>query len=169
MNNLDPEVAENPDQLIVYGGTGRAARDWPSFYAIVRALRSLGEDDTLLVQSGKPAGIFRTHPEAPQPGVEPDAPLRPFCVAMAPDRQTFAVETNLHHRYRPKTLSRRDWGSRCRRSLRGFEFLELVSFRARVEQNEIGNGRIELAELLCEDRPESRTNEGRARRVSAGE
>ncbi len=66
MNNLDPEVAENPDQLIVYGGTGRAARDWPSYHAIVRALRSLEDDETLLVQSGKPAGIFRTHPEAPR-------------------------------------------------------------------------------------------------------
>src|SRR6266404_3715109 len=66
MNNLDPEVAENPDQLIVYGGTGRAARDWPSFHAIVRALRSLEDDETLLVQSGKPAGIFRTHTEAPR-------------------------------------------------------------------------------------------------------
>ena len=65
-NNLDPEVAENPDQLVVYGGTGRAARDWPSFQAIVRALRSLANDETLLVQSGRPAGIFRTHPEAPR-------------------------------------------------------------------------------------------------------
>jgi len=65
-NNLDPEVAENPDQLVVYGGTGRAARDWPSFHAIVRALQSLGNDETLLVQSGRPAGIFRTHPEAPR-------------------------------------------------------------------------------------------------------
>ena len=65
-NNLDPEVAENPDQLIVYGGTGRAARDWPSFHAIVRALQSLENDETLLVQSGRPAGIFRTHPEAPR-------------------------------------------------------------------------------------------------------
>jgi urocanate hydratase len=65
-NNLDPEVAENPDQLVVYGGTGRAARDWPSFHAIVRALRSLANDETLLVQSGKPVGIFRTHPEAPR-------------------------------------------------------------------------------------------------------
>src|SRR5438046_5178646 len=65
-NNLDPEVAENPDQLIVYGGTGRAARDWPSFHAIVRALESLANDETLLVQSGKPVGIFRTHPEAPR-------------------------------------------------------------------------------------------------------
>src|ERR1022692_4909985 len=64
-NNLDPEVAENPDELIVYGGRGRAARDWPSFHAIVRALRSLENDETLLVQSGKPVGIFRTHPEAP--------------------------------------------------------------------------------------------------------
>jgi urocanate hydratase len=65
-NNLDPEVAEKPDQLIVYGGTGRAARDWPSFHAIVRALEGLANDETLLVQSGKPVGIFRTHPEAPR-------------------------------------------------------------------------------------------------------
>jgi len=65
-NNLDPDVAENPDELIVYGGTGRAARDWPSFHAMVRALESLGNDETLLVQSGKPVGIFRTHPESPR-------------------------------------------------------------------------------------------------------
>ena len=65
-NNLDPEVAEKPDDLIVYGGTGRAARDWPSFHAIVRALEALENDETLLVQSGKPVGIFRTHPEAPR-------------------------------------------------------------------------------------------------------
>src|ERR1017187_5221236 len=65
-NNLDPDVAENPDELIVYGGTGRAARDWPSFHAIVRALESLANDETLLVQSGRPVGIFRTHPEAPR-------------------------------------------------------------------------------------------------------
>src|SRR6202045_650376 len=66
MNNLDPEVAENPDELIVYGGTGRAARDWPSFHAIVRSLQQLENDETLLVQSGKPVGIFRTHAEAPR-------------------------------------------------------------------------------------------------------
>jgi urocanate hydratase len=65
-NNLDPEVAERPDDLIVYGGTGRAARDWPSFHAIVRALQSLSNEETLLVQSGKPVGIFRTHPEGPR-------------------------------------------------------------------------------------------------------
>ena len=65
-NNLDPEVAENPDELIVYGGRGRAARDWPSFHAIVRALQSLENDETLIVQSGRPQGIFRTHPEAPR-------------------------------------------------------------------------------------------------------
>src|ERR1019366_9136215 len=65
-NNLDPEVAENPDELIVYGGTGRAARDWPSFHAIVRSLQQLENDETLLVQSGKPVGIFRTHSEAPR-------------------------------------------------------------------------------------------------------
>ncbi len=66
MNNLDPEVAENPDQLIVYGGTGRAARNWKCFDAIVRSLQSLENDETLLVQSGKPVGVFRTHPEAPR-------------------------------------------------------------------------------------------------------
>ncbi len=65
-NNLDPEVAEKPEQLIVYGGTGKAARDWPSFHAIVRSLQSLENDETLLVQSGRPAGIFRTHPESPR-------------------------------------------------------------------------------------------------------
>jgi urocanate hydratase len=65
-NNLDPEVAENPDQLIVYGGTGRAARSWDCFHAIVRALRSLENDETLIVQSGKPVGVFRTIPEAPR-------------------------------------------------------------------------------------------------------
>ena len=66
MNNLDSEVAENPDQLIVYGGTGRAARDWASFEAIVRSLRELENDETLLVQSGKPVGVFRTHEYAPR-------------------------------------------------------------------------------------------------------
>src|SRR2546421_739602 len=66
MNNLDPEVAENPDQLVVYGGTGRAARSWDAFDAIVRSLRALQNDETLLVQSGKPVGKFRTHDEAPQ-------------------------------------------------------------------------------------------------------
>jgi urocanate hydratase len=66
MNNLDPDVAEKPDELIVYGGTGRAARNWECFHAIVRALRDLGNEETLLVQSGKPVGIFRTHSEAPR-------------------------------------------------------------------------------------------------------
>src|SRR5689334_25407768 len=66
MNNLDPEVAENPAKLIVYGGTGRAARNWEAFDAIVRSLRSLENDETLLVQSGKPVGVFRTHDEAPR-------------------------------------------------------------------------------------------------------
>src|SRR5437016_7594741 len=65
MNNLDPDVAENPDQLVVYGGTGRAARSWEAFDAIVRSLRELNDDETLLVQSGKPVGKFRTHEEAP--------------------------------------------------------------------------------------------------------
>ncbi len=66
MNNLDPEVAENPAELVVYGGIGRAARDWESFDAIVASLRALGDDETLLVQSGKPVGVFRTHADAPR-------------------------------------------------------------------------------------------------------
>ncbi|MGD9905965.1 MAG: urocanate hydratase [Vicinamibacterales bacterium] len=66
MNNLDPEVAERPDDLVVYGGTGRAARSWEAFDAIVAALRALAADETLLVQSGKPVGVFRTHEDAPR-------------------------------------------------------------------------------------------------------
>src|SRR5580704_2198722 len=66
MNNLDPEVAERPDDLIVYGGTGRAARNWAAFDAIVRSLRELENDQTLVVQSGKPVGVFRTHEYAPR-------------------------------------------------------------------------------------------------------
>src|SRR5262249_31290885 len=66
MNNLDPEVAEKPEDLIVYGGTGRAARNWECFHAIVRSLRELTADETLLVQSGKPVAIFRTHEYAPR-------------------------------------------------------------------------------------------------------
>ncbi|MFI7541581.1 urocanate hydratase [Actinoplanes sp. NPDC049599] len=66
LNNLDPDVAERPDDLVVYGGTGRAARDWPSFHAIVRELDVLADDETLLVQSGKPVGVFRTHEWAPR-------------------------------------------------------------------------------------------------------
>ncbi|MCA0376418.1 MAG: urocanate hydratase [Gemmatimonadetes bacterium] len=66
MNNLDPEVAERPDDLVVYGGTGRAARSWDAFDAIVRTLETLADDETLLVQSGKPVAVFRTHPDAPR-------------------------------------------------------------------------------------------------------
>jgi len=66
MNNLDPKVAENPDQLVVYGGSGRAARSWGAFDAIVGSLRELGADETLLVQSGKPVGVFRTHEWSPR-------------------------------------------------------------------------------------------------------
>jgi urocanate hydratase len=66
MNNLDPEVAERPEDLVVYGGTGKAARDWAAFDRIVAALRALGNDETLLVQSGKPVGVFRTHADAPR-------------------------------------------------------------------------------------------------------
>src|ERR687883_815754 len=66
MNNLDPDVAERPEDLVVYGGTGKAARDWRSFDAIVRELRNLENDETLLVQSGKPVAVFRTHEYAPR-------------------------------------------------------------------------------------------------------
>src|SRR5512143_755777 len=66
MNNLDPEVAERPDDLVVYGGTGRAARSWDAFDAMVRTLQGLGDDETMLVQSGKPVGVFRTHEWAPR-------------------------------------------------------------------------------------------------------
>src|SRR5579885_1845661 len=66
MNNLDPEVAERPDDLVVYGGTGKAARNWECFHAIVRALKSIENDETLLIQSGKPVGILRTHEAAPR-------------------------------------------------------------------------------------------------------
>src|ERR671910_697280 len=66
MNNLDPEVAERPEDLVVYGGIGKAARNWECYEAIVRSLRELENDQTLLVQSGKPVGIFKTHAEAPR-------------------------------------------------------------------------------------------------------
>src|SRR5512143_440383 len=66
MNNLDPEVAERPDDLVVYGGTGRAARSWAAYDAIVRTLTTLAPDETLLVQSGKPVGVMRTHEWAPR-------------------------------------------------------------------------------------------------------
>jgi urocanate hydratase len=66
MNNLDPDVAERPQDLVVYGGTGKAARSWEAFDAIVRTLRTLGDDETMLVQSGKPVGVFRTHEMAPR-------------------------------------------------------------------------------------------------------
>src|SRR6187455_936286 len=66
MNNLDPDVAERPEDLVVYGGTGKAARDWASFDVIVRSLLALENDETLLVQSGKPVGVFKTHTHAPR-------------------------------------------------------------------------------------------------------
>src|SRR3954470_1790312 len=66
MNNLDPDVAERPEELVVYGGIGKAARSWPAYDAIVRELQRLENDETLLVQSGKPVGVFRTHERAPR-------------------------------------------------------------------------------------------------------
>src|SRR6202171_712072 len=65
-NNLDPEVAENPAELVVYGGIGRAARNWQCFDAILATLKRLGDDESLLVQSGKPVAVFKTHPDAPR-------------------------------------------------------------------------------------------------------
>ncbi len=83
MNNLDPEVAEDPASLIVYGGRGQAARDWASFDAIVRELVALSPDETLLVQSGKPVGVLRTHEHAPRV----PAYIRPeFCRGRGPFR-----------------------------------------------------------------------------------
>ena len=66
MNNLDPENAERPEDLVVYGGSGKAARDWPSYDALVRTLETLADDETMLVQSGRPVGVFRTHEWAPR-------------------------------------------------------------------------------------------------------
>src|SRR5512137_416893 len=65
-NNLDPEVAERPDDLVVYGGRGQAARSWEALDAILATLKTLEDDETLLVQSGKPVAVFRTHPDAPR-------------------------------------------------------------------------------------------------------
>ncbi|MCD6186563.1 MAG: urocanate hydratase, partial [Desulfuromusa sp.] len=66
MNNLDPEVAERPEELVVYGGIGRAARDWECYDKIIEVLKRLEEDESLLIQSGKPVGVFKTHPDAPR-------------------------------------------------------------------------------------------------------
>ncbi|HJV52188.1 MAG TPA: urocanate hydratase, partial [Noviherbaspirillum sp.] len=65
-NNLDPEVAENPKHLVVYGGIGRAARNWECFDKILETLKDLNDDESLLIQSGKPVGVFKTHPDAPR-------------------------------------------------------------------------------------------------------
>src|SRR5438477_9026266 len=66
MNNLNPDVAENPDELVVYGGIGKAARNWECFDKIVESLKNLNADETLLIQSGKPVGVFKTHADAPR-------------------------------------------------------------------------------------------------------
>src|SRR5438477_3361917 len=66
MNNLDPDVAENPNELVVYGGIGRAARNWECYDRIVESLKTLNDDETLLIQSGKPVGVFKTHKDAPR-------------------------------------------------------------------------------------------------------
>lgn len=76
MNNLDPEVAENPHELVVYGGIGRAARNWACYDAIVESLTNLENDETLLVQSGKPVGVFKTHKNAPRVLIANSNPCR---------------------------------------------------------------------------------------------
>src|SRR5260370_10869833 len=81
MNNLDPEVAEKPHELVVYGGIGRAARDWESFDRMVAALRDLEADETLCVQSGKPVGVFRTHADAPRVLIA-NSNLVPHCATL---------------------------------------------------------------------------------------
>ena len=78
MNNLDPDVAERPDDLVVYGGTGKAARNWEAFDAIVAALRRLENDETLLIQSGKPVGVFRTHESVAARAAREQQPRRPL-------------------------------------------------------------------------------------------
>jgi hypothetical protein len=114
MNNLDPEVAERPDDLVVYGGTGRAARDWKSFDAMVRTLTTLKADETMLVQSGRPVGVFRTHEWAPRvliahshlvgawarpavtaTGELAGAPIvRPFGIPVEVDREDFIADAS---------------------------------------------------------------------------
>ena len=81
MNNLDPAVAENPEELVVYGGIGKAARNWECFDKIVSSLQELEENETLLVQSGKPVGVFPTHKDAPRTfaGGNPDRPPKRIC------------------------------------------------------------------------------------------
>lgn len=76
MNNLDPDVAENPHELVVYGGIGRAARNWECYDAIVKALKNLESDETLLVQSGKPVGVFKTHENSPRVLIANSNPCR---------------------------------------------------------------------------------------------
>lgn len=76
MNNLDPDVAENPHELVVYGGIGRAARNWECYDAIVQALKNPESDETLLVQSGKPVGVFKTHENSPRVLIANSNPFR---------------------------------------------------------------------------------------------
>ena len=94
MNNLDPEVAERPEDLVVYGGTGRAARSWEAFHQIVRALRTLENDETLLVQSGKPVGVFRTQPSVPRVLIS-NSMLLPRCADWETFRQLEAADPSL--------------------------------------------------------------------------
>ena len=77
-NNLDPEVAEKPDELIVYGGIGKAARNWECFEAILRSLKNLNEDETLIIQSGKPVGVIKTHTDAPRACARTSRSRRPI-------------------------------------------------------------------------------------------
>src|SRR3989442_14322260 len=95
MNNLDPEVAERPEDLVVYGGAGKAARNWEAFDRLVECLRILGEDETLLVQSGKPVGIFRTASDATRVLIA-NALLVPALATWDEFRRLVALSLNLY-------------------------------------------------------------------------
>ena len=126
MNNLDPEVAERPAELVVYGGIGRAARNWECFDKIVEVLRRLKDDETLLVQSGKPVGVFPTHPDAPRGAareLEPRAALGdvgalPRTRPQGPDdvRPDDGRELDLHRHAGHRAGHLRDVRRGCRRS-----------------------------------------------------
>ena len=96
MNNLDPDVAERPEDLVVYGGTGRAARSWEAYDAIVATLQRLENDETLLVQSGKPVAVFKSHADAPPDSPAYDSPNRPLRAPLASDRS--ATRRHAHSR-----------------------------------------------------------------------
>src|SRR6266705_1189325 len=129
MNNLDPEVAERPQDLVVYGGTGKAVRDWASFDAVCRTLLTLEDDETLLVQSGKPVGVFTTHAEAPRVltgglggmgGAQPLAATMNDAICLAVDVDPARVQRRLDTRYLDRSTPSLDealrWCDEARRA-----------------------------------------------------